>query len=371
MRNLTDNDRLLVFAPHPDDESLATGGILMHALAAGAAVRVVFLTNGENNPWPQRWMERRWTIGPADRARWAARRRAEARAAMRVLGGGDGHSSFLNLPDGGLTSVLMHGGENVIAQFAAEIADWQPTVMAMPAEEDAHPDHSASHILLRFALAQLRPRLFERLHYIVHSPRNPSKAAARELHLQPDEIVRKRNAILCHQTQMALSRKRFTAFAKPGETFSAPRPAPADMDQHPIRLASIEKGRLLLMLHKNAAAWPGSTLLVAGHGLSDGPQRWSLPLPRRSACVHVQDETTGALLQRATVRHRSDAIEIRLPLPSARAPEMLFVKLQRLSLLFDRAGWREVDCRVEFPQPHFAQQTSVILARRKFLDPYQ
>ena len=55
-RNLTfrASDRLLVFAPHPDDETIATGELIQLAIAAGVAVRVVFATDGDNNPWPQR-----------------------------------------------------------------------------------------------------------------------------------------------------------------------------------------------------------------------------------------------------------------------------------------------------------------------------
>ncbi|MCB1569830.1 MAG: PIG-L family deacetylase, partial [Xanthomonadales bacterium] len=55
---LRDSDRLLVVVPHPDDETLATGGLIQRALLAGAALRVVFATDGDNNPWPQRWLER-------------------------------------------------------------------------------------------------------------------------------------------------------------------------------------------------------------------------------------------------------------------------------------------------------------------------
>ena len=80
------SDRLLVFAPHPDDETLATGELIQVARAAGAAVRVVFATDGDNNPWPQRWCERRWHIGPAERERWGRRRRGEAEAALARLG---------------------------------------------------------------------------------------------------------------------------------------------------------------------------------------------------------------------------------------------------------------------------------------------
>jgi hypothetical protein len=66
---LNGKDRLLVLAPHPDDESLATGGLIQRATRQGLPVKVVFLTNGQNNPWAQRIVERRWRIGPADQRR--------------------------------------------------------------------------------------------------------------------------------------------------------------------------------------------------------------------------------------------------------------------------------------------------------------
>jgi LmbE family N-acetylglucosaminyl deacetylase len=69
--------RLLVVAPHPDDETLATGVLLQQVLAAGGEVRILLLTAGGNNPWPQRVLERRWRIGAQDRCRWAARRATE------------------------------------------------------------------------------------------------------------------------------------------------------------------------------------------------------------------------------------------------------------------------------------------------------
>jgi LmbE family N-acetylglucosaminyl deacetylase len=41
-------DRVLVVAPHPDDETLCCAGILQLALRAGAAVGVVWLTAGDS-----------------------------------------------------------------------------------------------------------------------------------------------------------------------------------------------------------------------------------------------------------------------------------------------------------------------------------
>ena len=44
-------DRVLFVAPHPDDESLGGGGLLRRTFAAQIPVRVLFATNGDNNPW--------------------------------------------------------------------------------------------------------------------------------------------------------------------------------------------------------------------------------------------------------------------------------------------------------------------------------
>ena len=47
---ISHNTRLMVFSPHPDDESLGAGGLIQRVLAAGGKVRVVFMTNGDGFP---------------------------------------------------------------------------------------------------------------------------------------------------------------------------------------------------------------------------------------------------------------------------------------------------------------------------------
>ena len=87
--SIATTDRILVIAPHPDDESIGAGGLLLRAKQAGAQVRVIFCTSGDNNPWPQRAIEKCVFISASARLRWAARRRDEARAALRFLLGGE------------------------------------------------------------------------------------------------------------------------------------------------------------------------------------------------------------------------------------------------------------------------------------------
>jgi LmbE family N-acetylglucosaminyl deacetylase len=42
--------RLMIFSPHPDDESLGAGGLIQRVLKAGGRVKVVFMTNGDGFP---------------------------------------------------------------------------------------------------------------------------------------------------------------------------------------------------------------------------------------------------------------------------------------------------------------------------------
>src|SRR5580700_10422568 len=72
--------RILILAPHPDDEVVACGIATVRARARGAAVRACFLTTGipaRELLWP--WQSRTYDA----RLR---RRRAEAAAAAALLG---------------------------------------------------------------------------------------------------------------------------------------------------------------------------------------------------------------------------------------------------------------------------------------------
>ncbi len=48
---LASDDRILILAPHPNDEVLGCAGIIQKALARQLPVKVVFFTYGDNNEW--------------------------------------------------------------------------------------------------------------------------------------------------------------------------------------------------------------------------------------------------------------------------------------------------------------------------------
>ena len=214
-------DRLLVFAPHPDDESLACGGLIQRAQAVGARVRVVFATDGDANPWPQRVIERRWRLGPDATRRWAARRGSEARAALKVLGVHEDDARFLHWSDQGLTARLMAHGEESVQQLRQLIRETRPTMVAMPSILDSHPDHSALALMLKAALRgeASNARL---LAYWLHGRSDAARGGVAEFALQPHELAGKRLAALAHDSQTKFGTSRLLRFVAAREQFRQP-----------------------------------------------------------------------------------------------------------------------------------------------------
>ncbi|HET7266542.1 MAG TPA: PIG-L family deacetylase, partial [Oleiagrimonas sp.] len=231
---------VLAVTPHPDDESLALGGLIQHALRHGASVTLLQITDGDNNPWPQRWLERRWRIGPEARARWGQRRVGEAQQAMQCLGLPAASLHRLRWPDLGVCARLRDDGTGAIEAFAAVMRHTQPDIVVLPALEDRHPDHGGAHVLARLAMARLS-REPDCLAYLVHGSGAP---AGDPFVLSLDTVMQqtKRQAVLAHHTQVALARRRLLAMVTPEErlyrlpaTTSARPSAVLSLPWHPSR----------------------------------------------------------------------------------------------------------------------------------------
>jgi LmbE family N-acetylglucosaminyl deacetylase len=259
MPALSASSRLLVVAPHPDDETLACGVLIQQVVAAGGAVRVLLLTDGDDNPWPQRWLERRWRIGAAERQRWGRRRRDEVLRAMARLGLPAASLHALGWPDLGLTARLRDDAAGTLASLAAAVEAFGPTLIAVPALDDRHPDHGTAHVLCRLALARHAGPL-EWLAYPVHG--GGEGAVVDELAATPGQRQRKLAALTEHATQMALSGGRMRRLAARPERYGRP-----DDDARPA-------GERCLPWRPPPPLQPFLRLLVAGaDGVSDRPWR--------------------------------------------------------------------------------------------------
>ena len=217
--------RLLMVAPHPDDETLAAGILLQRVLAAGGAAEVLLLTSGGNNPWPQRVLERRLRIDAAAQALWAARRQREIHAALRCLGVPGSHLHALEWPDMGLLGCLLHAEGAAVATLRSCLLRLRPNLLVLPALSDRHPDHGTAHVLLRLALAGIAepPVVWT---YLIHA------ASAVQARIDVGGTTAQRAAKLAaleaHASQTALSGGRLRRLATAAERFDELTPTPTN-----------------------------------------------------------------------------------------------------------------------------------------------
>lgn len=302
---VTAQTRLLVVAPHPDDETLANGLLIQRVRAAGGAVRVLLLTDGDNNPWPQRWLERRWSIGAAERARWGRRRRAECEEALRRLDVPGSALQPLGWPDMGLLGRLLQPGLPALAELAAVLDDFAPDLVAMPALGDRHPDHGAAHVLMRMALARSGCTA-ALLGYLIHG-RDDGRFVS-ESTGTPGWQTAKQHALAAYGSQLALSSGRLRQWAERPERHARIVSPPRTIPGLPWRPSPLWWPRLRL------------TAVSAGGQVQQWP--W-LAAPLR----------------------REGRQGWRLDWPATRAGHACFVRLS-LALpspwIFDHWGWREM-----------------------------
>jgi LmbE family N-acetylglucosaminyl deacetylase len=146
--------RVVVLAPHMDDEVFGCGGTIALAADAGARVTFLYVTDGGKG-YPGARLD-----GPPDpevaasEAELAARRKEEARRAAAVLGVAD--LVFLDRPDGVLAVTA-----DAVAALADTLARRAPSVVFLPFLTDLHHDHWITNCL--FVQAAGRARLSPRV----------------------------------------------------------------------------------------------------------------------------------------------------------------------------------------------------------------
>lgn len=125
------HEKLVVLAPHPDDESLGCGALLAQAFA-GAGAHIICLTDGSgSHPGSTLWPPKRL----------AGQRRAELIDAIKHLGGTARDLTWLGMPDAGLyradARAVAGALEGIIDGLGARH-------IFAPAVEDSHEDHQAT-----------------------------------------------------------------------------------------------------------------------------------------------------------------------------------------------------------------------------------
>ncbi|WP_458068889.1 PIG-L deacetylase family protein [Rhodanobacter sp. BL-MT-08] len=270
--------RLLVIAPHPDDETIANGALIQRVRAAGGEVKLVLLTAGENNPWPQRWLERRLWIDAADRQRWGRRRRIELGQALQQLDVPLAALQTLDWPDMGVTDVVLGSPARAVEELAAAMRAFCPDIVAMPSIDDRHPDHGSAYVLTRLALASL-PDAPLQLAYLIHG--HSAHEHVVDMSGTPEQSATKLQALNAHRSQMALSRRRMRRLAGRAERYAPVLPAPPPRDVLPWQPPAWLRPSLRLSVvdQSGAQTWPWSQAPLR----RDNEGRFHLELPTAGA----------------------------------------------------------------------------------------
>lgn len=178
------DERVLVIAPHPDDETLALGGLIHQSVRRGSEVRLVFLTSGDGFSLCAGLRYRAWP-GPGLMRRLSAERHTEAVQAAAALGLQPEDLLFLGYPDRGLAPLWLehwspaapyrspysglsavpedgslspgtpYSGESLLRDLERLVAEYAPHRVYYPDSLDDHPDHWAAHCFVEMALSRL------------------------------------------------------------------------------------------------------------------------------------------------------------------------------------------------------------------------
>jgi LmbE family N-acetylglucosaminyl deacetylase len=290
-------ERLLVIAPHPDDETIAAGGLIQRVRANGGDVRVVLVTAGDGFVEAVKHETGELQPRPSAYVAYGQQRLREARAALRILAPDHARLQILGFPDGGLDGLLQahwwrsspersrttgatdppyndqalepdvpYDGDDLRRELEHVIRVTRPTIVALPDPRDRHPDHRAAGLFTLLALqdwSARRPKkeMPDLLAYLVHWPDWPPGWDAGSPQPRPDtplelpralvhpdgvrvalvlsdaELAIKEAALRKHITQLEVMRPFLTAFLRRTEPYTVLQPTEME------RVAeAIEKG---------------------------------------------------------------------------------------------------------------------------------
>ena len=183
--------RLVVVAPHPDDEVLACGGLLATQAQRGGQVLVIAVTDGEQS---------HADVAGFDAGALAAQRVVERLEGARRLGFAGDNVIPLRLPDAALGKFAHRMAahlEGLLLKTDLVVSTWRL---------DGHPDHDASGLATARACASVGCRHVEAPVWMWHwaNPADPRVPWHRmtPVPLSERALAAKREALSAHTSQL-------------------------------------------------------------------------------------------------------------------------------------------------------------------------
>ncbi len=128
--------KALVFAAHPDDETIGIGGTIRKMADAGCEVTVAFFTNGDEG-----------FADPELKKKIVEIRKAEVEKVQKILG--FKNFEFLGYPD-----MALPNDKQALKRTTALIRKYKPDIIFTHSEVDKHRDHRALNAIAKEAYWQ-------------------------------------------------------------------------------------------------------------------------------------------------------------------------------------------------------------------------
>jgi LmbE family N-acetylglucosaminyl deacetylase len=265
--------RMIIFAPHCDDETLGSAGLILAAQRAGIQVRVVIATNGDGFMFATIRDFKKIYPRPTDYIHLGELRQQESLAALAVLGLKPDQVDFLSYPDRGSPALWddhwtvdhpyrspysgdtrspytitynprsVYAGVDYLTDVSSILKTYQPDLIVYPHPDDVHPDHWGLNAFVRLAITLInhadptfRPAEYT---YLVHRPDYPEvKGLKPQAGLTPPvslyalshdwfrwdlttaDVKLKGQAVQKYLTQLPLLRGLMVSFVRANELFA-------------------------------------------------------------------------------------------------------------------------------------------------------
>ena len=246
--SIEQSDKVLVVAPHPDDETISSAGVIRYCIEHNIPVEVLVVTNGGDSK----------SIG--------TQRHSETLTAMGKLGLKSDKIIFLDYPEGlrflfnqnwdyknlyeesdgtshsrnsfSYDLNAPYCGENLVNELEQVIGDFKPTIIIYPDPNDKNTDHWATSAFINYATTQMNykcikygylahayslwpyPRGYNPNSYLTPSPELSNEASWITFPLNRYDEALEFLAIKSYKSQITPDSSYLISFVKRNELFS-------------------------------------------------------------------------------------------------------------------------------------------------------
>jgi len=144
---LNNKEKIIVFAPHPDDETWGCGGIIAKKISEGHEVIIVVMTNGKHAFSKVLGINSDPTPGELKEIR-----KEEVKRSTRILGVKEENLLLLDFEDGMLEKNEREAQEKVIEILRENPP---PAEVYFPYEKDYHIDHRVTNRIVKNSIKKL------------------------------------------------------------------------------------------------------------------------------------------------------------------------------------------------------------------------